>query len=284
MKQSVIVLGAKGQLGSEFVKTFPNSEHTDIQELDITDHTKVWRVLSMLKPSLIINCAAKHEIVWCENNVDKVFKVNTYAVKNLAEVANVIGATLVHYSTNYVFGGEAGRTDMYVETDRTAPVNTYGMSKVAGEDFVRNVCEKHFIIRPATLFGKAKVTEKGDNFVDMMIRLGKERGEVKVVNDQVSSPTCAKELAEKTLELVDTKQYGTYHMVGENPCTYYDFAKKIFELSDMDVKCEAVESSYFDSNKFRPLYSPLSNQKLNDVGIEMSSWEDMLEEYLSTSK
>jgi len=279
-----LILGADGQLGTEFVNLVKsigtNSACLTKSDLDVRDHAAVWRMITGINPEVIINCTAVHNVVWCEKNPQETFDVNTHAVRNLAEVASQVEATLVHFSSNYVFGQEK-RDTPYVEDNRTGPVNIYGVSKVAGEDFVRYSHPAHYIIRTSTLFGTNKPIEKKNNFIDLMLKLGKEKGEVKVVDDQTTNPTYVKDLAEKTMELIETKKYGTYHMVGDGSCSYHTFAQRIFVEAKMDVKCEPVDSSFFESNKYRPFYTALSNKKIKDLGIRMPGWKDMLVRYLS---
>jgi len=279
----ILLIGASGQLGTDLRKVLDKEELMcpSFAELDITQFEKVEAYISQHSFDLVINTAAFHKVDQCEQDFEKSFLVNSFAIKNLADVCKKLNIPLVHYSTDYVFGLDKKRKTPYVETDCPGPVNTYGISKLAGEYYIQSTLEKHFIIRPAGLFGTAGSEGKGGNFVETMLRLGKERGEVKVKNDEFTTPTYTKELAAATRDLIGTEEYGLYHITSQGECSWYTFAKKIFELSNPEVNCLPVSSDEFPTVVKRPSYSVLENMHLKEVGLDtMSDWEDALEKYL----
>jgi dTDP-4-dehydrorhamnose reductase len=283
LTRPVVVIGANGQLGSDLCSTFdPGSAplvaltHEDIE---LRDHAKVAAVLESLEPKVIVNTAAFHQVEACETEVDQAFAVNCIAVRNLALAADRLGARLVHFSTDYVFDGEAGHP--YAETATPNPVNAYGASKAAGEFFVRALCRDQLIIRTSGLYGLAGSSGKGGNFVQTMLRLGRERGEVSVVTDQVLSPTFTLDLAQKAWQLVASDVRGTVHVTNAGWCSWYEFAKAIFEFSDMDVLVRPIDTVSSGSPVRRPPFSALANARLETEGLgTLRSWREALAGYL----
>jgi len=279
----VLLIGADGQLGSDLKKTLQNYELFCplINELDITQFDKVKEYIEQTLPDLIVNTAAFHQVDECEKDIQKSFLVNTHAIKNLAETCQKFDIPFVHISTDYVFGLDEKRKIPYSEEDLPGPVNVYGISKLAGEYFVRYALKKYFIIRPAALFGATGAKGKGGNFVETMLRLAKEKGEVKVKNDEFTSPTYTRELAEVIVELIKTENYGVYHITSQDGCSWYEFAKKIFELTNTKVNCQPVSSEEFPTIARRPRYSVLAHKHLKEIGLDgMSHWHDALKKYL----
>jgi dTDP-4-dehydrorhamnose reductase len=282
--KKILLIGADGQLGTDLEKVLKKDYELLcplIDELDITDFVKTKEYVKNQVPDLIINTAAFHNTDECEKNPEKSFLVNTFAVKNLAEICKEINIPLVHISTDYVFGLDKKRRTPYTEEDLPGPVNIYGISKLAGEYCVRYTTPKYFIIRPAALFGVTNPKGKKYNFVELMLNLAKEKGEVKVKNDEFTTPTYTKELAENIAELIKTNEYGIYHITSQGECSWYEFAKKIFELIHTKVNCQPVSSDEFPTVARRPRYSVLENKHLKDIGLDkMSHWEDALKKYL----
>lgn len=283
--QKILIIGADGQLGSDLVTLLEKDYKLltpTIEELDITDFRKTKEYIFKNSPDTIINTAAFHNVDECEKNPEKSFLINTFAVKNLAEICKEQDIVLAHISTDYVFGLDKNRKTPYTENDLPGPVNIYGISKLAGEYCIQYIFEKHFIVRTAGLFGVAGCKEKGrSNFIETMIKLAKEGKEIKVKNDEYTSPTYTKELAEKIKELIKTEYYGTYHITNHGECSWYEFAKKIFELMDLKINCQPVSSSQFQTFAKRPSYSVLENKKLKELGIDkMSHWQEALKKYL----
>lgn len=279
----ILLIGYDGQLGSDFKKSLGARDLLcpAVEDLDVTNFNQTKEYILQRKPEIVINTAAFHAVDDCEKDPQKTFLVNTLAVKNLAQACLENGAILVHISTDYVFGLDHGRRVPYTEDDLPGPVNIYGISKLASEYCIRNLLEKYFIIRPAALFGVAGAKGKGGNFVETMIRIGREKSEVRVKNDEFTSPTSTKELAGNIAALIDTDHYGLYHITGEGECSWYEFAKAIFDLAKMKVNCQPITSDQFPTIARRPRYSVLENKNLKKIGLnKMGPWQDALKGYL----
>jgi len=286
--QKIAIIGANGQLASDIIQVFENVykiiplTHKDI---DITNLNKTKNVLEEIKPNIVINTAAYHKVDEVEDNPEKAFLVNSTAQKNLAELANIHKWILVFISTDYVFGLDNQRRQPYIESDNTGPINVYGVSKLAGENFIRYICDKHFVIRVCGLFGKAGSSGKGGNFVELMIKLAKEKGAVKVVNDQILTPTYTKNIAQNLLALLKTDNYGLYHMTSEGSCSWWEFANEIFNQLKLKVKNTPVNSNFYKTRAKRPMFSVLENYNLKKLGLNlMNSWQENLRKYLKEKK
>ena len=293
----ILVTGGKGQLANEIksILTSGKSEiggspvdiskcdatYIDIEELDITKVSDVKKYVSNLKPDVIINCAAFTNVDGCETNKDAAFKVNSLGSRNLAMAAEEIGAKLIHVSTDYVFSGEV-RSESLKEYDEVGPQSAYGTTKRLGEEYVKEFCSKYFIVRTAWLYGYI-----GNNFVYTMRKLGRSHDAITVVNDQRGNPTNANDLAYHLLKLINTEEYGIYHCTGEGECSWYDFAKRIMELSKLNCNVISVDSEEYAKNAGktvakRPAYSSLDNMILRaTVGNEMRNWEDAIETFIN---
>jgi dTDP-4-dehydrorhamnose reductase len=277
-----ILIGANGQLGTDICSVWPADGLVPltIDDLDVTDRTRVFEVIEEHKPDLVLNTSAFHNVDVCELEPERAFAVNAIAVQHLADACVEHGAALLHMSTDYVFGGGAGRA--YAETDAPDPVNVYGASKAAGEHIIRQRLDQHYIVRSSGLFGVAGAAGKGGNFVETMLRLAREGKPIKVVDDQVLSPTFTPDLAAKLLELVQTGLYGTYHITGRGACSWYDFARAIFEECGLNPDVSPTTTASFGANALRPPYSVLSNDALARAGITMMRpWREALRDYLS---
>lgn len=287
----ILITGSKGQLGNELQRiikdgyseigqvseNIKNSEvfPLDIDELDITKLEDVKTVLNEIKPDVVINCAAATNVDGCESNQDLAFKINAIGPRNLAMVCEEIGAKLVQVSTDYVFSGK-GYTPL-TEYDIPAPYSVYGKTKLKGEEYVREFSSKYFIVRTAWLYGYV-----GKNFVYTMMRLGEEKEELTVVNDQKGNPTHANDLAHHILKLIETEEYGVYHCTGKGECTWYDFASLIMELSGRKCRVIPVTSEQYKTPAKRPEYSSLDNMMLRcTVGDEMRDWKEALKSFMS---
>ena len=280
----VLVTGAKGQLGSDLCKALLSFDvipltHADI---DITDMGSVKELFNKYRPDVIINTAAYVRVDDCESNRDKAFLVNAIGARNVAVVSQELGAKLVHISTDYVFGGESEpRTTAYTEFDTPAPPNLYGKSKLAGENLVQHLCSKHFIVRSSGLFGVAGSSGKGGNFVETMLRLARERDELRVVNDQVFSPTYTKDLAGKIVQLINTEHYGILHITNQGSCSWYEFTKEILRLAGLNLPLIPITSNHYPQKAKRPRFSVLDNYHLRLLGMDdMRPWQQALEDYL----
>jgi dTDP-4-dehydrorhamnose reductase len=280
----VLIIGVNGQLGTDLHRALKDFEvvplaHADIE---ITDMTSVKKSLKKHKPDVVINTAAFVRVDDCEVEMDRAFLVNALGARNVAVVAQELGARLVHISTDYVFGGEGQpRSTPYTEFDTPAPLNTYGRSKLAGEESVRNLCLRHFIVRSSALFGVAGASGKGGNFVETMLRLAKERDELGVVKDQVFSPTYTKDLARKITQLINTEYYGTFHITNKGACSWYEFTQEILRLAKLKTPVVPITSDQYPQKAKRPHYSILDNYHLRLLGMDdLRPWQEALEDYM----
>ena len=290
----ILITGSNGQLGNELQKIvatgkaeigavseeIKNAEvfAMDVDILDITNLEQVKKVLNEVKPDVVINCAAATNVDGCEANQDLAFKINSLGPRNLAMVAEELGAKIVQVSTDYVFSG-VGETPLK-ECDLVAPVSVYGKTKLLGEEFVREFSSKYYIVRTAWLYGYV-----GHNFVYTMMKLGKDRDTLSVVNDQLGNPTHANDLAYHILKLIQTEEYGVYHCTGKGECSWFDFASEIMKLSGRNCTvnpCTSEEyKSMYPNSADRPAYSSLDNMMLRcTIGDEMRDWKDALKTFM----
>ena len=290
----ILITGSNGQLGNELQKIvstgkaeigavseeIKNAEvfAMDVDILDITNLEQVKKVLNEVKPDVVINCAAATNVDGCEANQDLAFKINSLGPRNLAMVAEELGAKIVQVSTDYVFSG-VGEAPLK-ECDLLAPVSVYGKTKLLGEEFVRDFSTKYYIVRTAWLYGYV-----GHNFVYTMMKLGKDRDTLNVVNDQLGNPTHANDLAYHILKLIQTEEYGVYHCTGKGECSWYNFASEIMKLSGRNCTvnpCTSEEyKSMYPNSADRPAYSSLDNMMLRcTIGDEMRDWKDALKTFM----
>ena len=273
----ILITGCNGQLGLELSKQLNKVNNkiqlTDRKTLDIIDEKQVNKFIIENNPDIVINCAAHTAVDLCETDVENAYKINALGPRNLAIACEKIGAKLVHISTDYVFDGKKNKP--YREYDNTCPNSVYGSSKLMGEKFVKNFCSRYFIVRTAWLYGE------GNNFVRTMLKLAETNKELNVVNDQFGSPTSTVDLAKAIIDLMNTEHYGVYHGTCEGQCSWYDFAKKIFEIKNIDIKVNPVTSEEFKRPAPRPAYSVLDNFMFKLVGLNsFRNWEESLKEYL----
>jgi dTDP-4-dehydrorhamnose reductase len=265
----VLVTGSRGQLGNT-LKEFLGENgfiYTDIETLDITDLSAVLGIFSEYKITAVINCGAYTNVDFCEKNIDLAFKINALGAKNLAFAAEENNAKILHISTDYVFDG-VNHGSPYREWDSVNPQNIYGKSKALGEKFVVENCRKYFILRTAWLYGK-----NGNNFVKNILKLGKEKESLKVVNDQIGNPTNCLELAVAISNILPTDYYGIYHATANGECSWFDFAQKIFEYANISTPIFPCTTEEFPRPAKRPSYSSLDNMMLrNTVGDNFENW------------
>lgn len=274
----IFVTGVKGQLGYDIVRECEKrgieAIGVDIEEMDITDKTACERVIRAENADAVIHCAAYTAVDAAEDNEDLCRKVNAEGTRNIAEVCRSLDIKMMYFSTDYVFDGSSDRP--WKPDDKRKPLNVYGQTKYEGELAVEEL-EKFFIVRIAWVFGV-----NGKNFVKTMLRLGKEKGEVNVVNDQIGSPTYTYDLAKLAVDMIQTERYGHYHATNEGECTWYTFACQIFNEAGMDVVVNPVDSSAFLAKAKRPHNSRMEKEKLTENGFErLPSWQDALKRYLS---
>lgn len=272
----IFLTGANGQLGRELQKRLTGTDFmaTDLPEMDITDVETVSAMIGDYKPDVVIHCAAYTQVDAAEEKMDLAWRINVIGAQNVAMACRSVNASMVYISTDYVFDGKLGR--FYTEFDAVNPLGVYGKSKYAGEVLARQANEKLYVLRTAWLYGE------GPNFVRTMLKLGQERDELQVVNDQYGCPTSTVDLAEAVLRIIGTGRYGTYHVVGSGVTTWHGFARKVFELSgNTRVRVMPVTTEQFVRPAPRPAYSPLDTRLLRlALGWSPRPWEEALTEYL----
>jgi dTDP-4-dehydrorhamnose reductase len=279
----IFLIGANGQLGAD-LQTVLRREGVELTAVtrptfDVCDFGQVAERIEALQPDVVINTSAYHKVEECEVQEARSFEVNALAVRNLAQACRKNGAVLVHCSTDYVFDGKKGSP--YSETDLPRPLSVYGASKLAGEHLVALTTERHFVIRTCGLYGVVGSAGKGGNFVETMLKKASEGAALRVVHDQVLTPTFTVDLAEAIYRLIQTDRFGLYHLTSEGECSWHDFAKKIFELQRLQVNLSAVRTDEFPSPVSRPAYSVLSKGKYNSLGLPaMPRWDDAVGRYL----
>ena len=273
----LLVTGVKGQLGHDIVneckKRNIEAIGVDVEEMDITDSKKVEEIIKSGNYDAIVHCAAWTAVDKAEDEVEACTKVNVDGTKNIAKVCKELDIPMMYFSTDYVFDGQGDQS--WNEYDKRNPLNVYGQTKYEGELAVEAL-EKHFIVRIAWVFGV-----KGNNFIKTMLRLGKERGAVSVVNDQIGSPTYTYDLSKLAVDMILTDKYGTYHATNEGLCSWYDFACEIFKQAKLDVEVTPVDSNAFPAKAKRPSNSRMSKEMLDKNGFKrLPTWQDALGRYL----
>ena len=286
----LLITGSNGQLGQELQRIIkmrvselgyiPNRlvsaevEAVDIDTLDISDRKETELFVNELRPDVIVNCAAYTNVDGCESNAETAMRANAIGPRNLALSAQHVGAKLVHISTDYVFSGEdaVDKNEWHI----CNPQSVYGYSKYLGEQYVRDFCERYFIVRTAWLYGYI-----GKNFVKTILRVGRERGFLTVVNDQHGNPTNATDLAYHILKLTETEEYGVYHCTNKGTCTWYDFACEFVRLAGFSCEIKPCTSDEYPSPTKRPKHSSLDNLMLRcTIGDGMRDWEDAIAAYM----
>lgn len=271
----ILVVGAKGMLGSDLLALLgERGRGVDLPEIDITDILSVQRVLTTLKPTVVVNCAAYTDVDGCENNSDTAMQVNAEGVAFLAMISREIGAKLVQVSTDYVFDGSKGSP--YQEDDLPRPLNVYGESKLAGELNV-DVNPDNLVVRTQWLYGL-----QGKNFVETMLRLAQEKDCLSVVDDQIGAPTWTVDLAKGIIALIDAGCRGTYHVANSGSTSWHGFARAIFSEAGLAVQVEPMTTEQLNRPARRPLHSTLDCAKLAaDTGLTLQPWQDALRTYLA---
>jgi len=272
-----LILGCKGQLGRDLMNVFADSgavEGRDLPELDIASRDQVAAVIDDFKPDIVINAAAYTDVDGAEDDWDGAYRTNALGARITARAACEANIPIVYYSTDFVFDGR--KTGPYVEDDPVAPVSAYGRSKAEGEQAVREENPRHFIIRTAWLYGP-----KGNCFPDKIIRRAGKHPELKVVEDEIGSPTHTWDLAEATRALVNTVSYGVYHGVNSGHCSRFDLAKEVLRLAGIDIPVRPCAAKEFPTKAERPRFSVLSTEKLTrNSGYTFRKWEDALAHYM----
>jgi len=273
----ILVTGAKGQLGCDVCKVLAvrsiEQRGVDITDFDITDAQAVREYVTGYGPDGVIHCSAWTAVDKAEDEPEKCRAANVGGTRNIAAACKEIGAKMIYISTDYVFPGTGKR--FYEPDDPTGPLNVYGTTKLGGEQAVREMLDRYFIVRTSWVFGR-----NGNNFVKTMLRLAETKTEVNVVCDQVGSPTYTADLAPLLCDMIGTEKYGTYHATNESVCSWAEFAREIFRQAGKDVRVNAIPTSEYPTRAARPLNSRLSKEKLAEAGFEcLPAWEDALERY-----
>ena len=262
----LLVTGVKGQLGHDIVNECKEKNieavGVDIEEMDITDAKKVAEVIKEGNYDAVIHCAAWTAVDKAEDEVELCTKVNVDGTRNIANICKELDIPMMYFSTDYVFDGQ-GETE-WKEYDERDPLNVYGQTKYEGELIVETL-PKHFIVRIAWVFGV-----NGNNFIKTMLRLGKERGAVCVVDDQIGSPTYTYDLSKLVVDMIQTDKYGIYHATNEGLCSWYEFACEIFKQAGMSVEVTPVDSNAFPAKAKRPNNSRMSKAMLDKNGFELA--------------
>ena len=275
----ILVTGVKGQLGYDVVREGESRGlemfGTDVDNMDITDAGQVKQVIEDYRPDAVIHCAAYTAVNAAEDNQELCRKINVDGTRNIAEVCKSMDIPMMYFSTDYIFNGQG--ENFWKEDDEKRPLNVYGQTKYEGELAVQELVQKYFILRISWVFGV-----NGNNFIKTMIRLGKERGAVGVVSDQIGSPTYTYDLAKLVVDMIQTDKYGTYHVTNDGLCSWYEFACEIFKQAGLDVKVTPLTTAEYPAKAARPFNSRMSKGKLVNAGFEMlPGWQDALGRYLN---
>jgi dTDP-4-dehydrorhamnose reductase len=279
----ILLIGASGQLGSDLIKNDPGHDIVapDRKELDVTQGDAIVVAIRDTRPDWVVNTAAFHNVPVCEEQPERAFRVNCIAVRDLALACEKHGARLMTFSTDYVFNGEQRKP--YREEDRPAPLQIYGVSKLAGENMARAVAaERAVVVRTCGLYGRSGAASKGGNFVDKRVEDGRRVRAMDMGCDQIVCPTSTEDLSKAVYELMarPSVESGIYHLVNEGECTWYEFTVSIYEYLDIEMKVNPVDRGGRTNSMRRPLYSVLANTRASALGITLPPWKDALKRYL----
>lgn len=282
MTNRIVIVGA-GQLGQELAERLGDKATLlSHREIELTRRDSLTEMLTALRPDVVINAAAYNLVDEAERSPDQAFAVNALGVRELSLVCRDLGCRLIHFSTDYVFGFDRSRTQPYSESDTPEPVNVYGVSKLAGECFVRSLCPQHLVIRTCGLYGLKGSGGKGRNFVNTIARLGQERDRVDVVSDQICTPTSVTDLADATCRLLDIDATGVLHVTNVGGCSWHEFAIEILRGTGSAAKCSAITTAEYGGAAPRPAYTVLSTQRYEQLtGQSPRGWREALREYLT---
>ena len=278
----VLVTGVKGQLGYDVCRVLEQRGISYLgagrEEFDLTDEEKTRQFITDYHPDAVIHCSAWTAVDAAEDEPEKVYAVNEGGTRTIAQVCKEIGAKMVYISTDYVFPGDGER--FYEPEDQTGPKSVYGSSKLKGEQAVKELLDRYFIVRISWVFGI-----HGKNFIKTMLRLAETKTELGVVSDQIGSPTYTADLAVLLCDMIETEQYGTYHATNEGTCSWAEFAEEIFRLAGKDVTVHHILTKDYPAKAARPLNSRMSKQKLENAGFHrLPGWQDALQRYLEELK
>ena len=280
----VVVLGANGQLGSDLVAEFDAAGHEVVslthQNLAVEDLESTRRALETARPDIVLNTAAFHNVPQCESEPAQAFAVNAVGTSNVAQLCAELGAVHVYYSTDYVFDGLSEQP--YREDDLPRPLNVYAASKLAGEHLAGKY-DRSLVVRISGIYGRVPCRAKGGHFISTMVRLAREKPEVRVVTDEILTPTPTLVIARHTLQLLEAGIYGTFHLTCEGSCSWYEFAREIFARLSLGTPLLPAKVSDFPSPVQRPHYSVLDNRRMREAELEpLPHWRPALHEFLET--
>ncbi len=280
----IAVIGAAGQLGSDLMCVLGEGAlPLGHPEIELTQPVSIAAALAGRGVSRVINCAAYNLVDKAESEPEAAYAVNAFGVRNLARWCGAHDVPLLHVSTDYVFGLDAQRATPYSVDDATGPVSAYGASKLAGEHFVRSLCPRHWVVRTCGLYGRNATRGKG-NFVETMLRLGRERPELRIVADQVCTPTSTSDLAIALAALVQTDDYGVYHATNAGRCSWHEFAAEIFRVAGLSPVLKPITAQEYGAAAKRPAFSVLDCSRLTAAcGVTLRSWPEALQDYLKTA-
>lgn len=278
----IAVLGAGGQLGRDLCPRLGGDVMPLTRDrVDLTRLDTLRTAFAEIKPDMVINCAAYNLVDQAESDPQTALSVNTLAVRELARLCRDCDCTLVHFSTDYVFGIDESRRQPWSESDAPGPVNAYGLSKLAGEYFVRSICPRHYVIRTCGLYGLSGSGGKGGNFVETMLRCAELGKPLRVVADQVCTPTSTVALADAVTRLIVAGPYGLYHLTCGGECSWHDFAATIFHMAEISAQLEPIASKDRNDPARRPVYSVLANEANRRAGLPpLPTWQEALAAYL----
>ncbi|MGZ6160714.1 MAG: dTDP-4-dehydrorhamnose reductase [Vulcanimicrobiaceae bacterium] len=276
----VLVFGGSGQVGAELVRLWNDLEVAapPRSEVDVEDAASVAAALDSVRPDVVVNCTAFHNVEQCDLEPERAFAVNAVAVSRMARLCAERGAAFVTFSTDYVFDGELGRP--YLESDEPNPVNVYGVSKLAGEKLVLLQQAKHYVVRTCGVYGTRISSSKGYTFIDRILAQARAGEVLRIVRDQTVSPSFAGDIAHGVRALLERGNPGLYHVVNEGAVSWYDFATEALRQAGIDHPIEPVSSREWASAVRRPAYSALATAGLKTLGIEMPSWREGIAAYL----
>ena len=277
----IALLGANGQLARDLSRALEGHSTIPLthNEIDVTDHVRTRAVLMDVRPDVVVNTTAYHRVDDCEVRPETAYAVNALAVLNLVRLANELDAVLVHFSTDYVFDGQFRQP--YTEKNVPFPLSVYANSKLAGEFLVRATSKRYLLIRTCGLYGSAGSRGKGGNFVETMLAKAKRREPIQVVDDQVLTPTYTVDLANQIARILSTNHYGLFHITNEGSCSWYEFARAIFDMAGIEADLSPTTSDLYKTAAIRPRYSVLENARLKELGLnQMRHWREALSAYL----
>lgn len=287
MSQKAVVFGAGGQLGVELMRELRERGYAvtgfERTHLDITDPAKVEQALATIDPQTVFNAAAYNQVDVAETEPAAAYAANALAVRNLAQACRQVDAKLVHFSTDYVFDGMLGRP--YIESDQTHPLGAYAVSKLAGELYAQAYLENPLIVRTSGVFGPAGMRTNRGNFLELMLRLARERKPIRVVEDHIASPTYAPLLASRSLDLAEAGHSGIFHLGGGTPISWFAYAKLIFEAVGETPELTPTNEREYRTVARRPKFSALENKRLAEVGIApMPPLREAIQSYLAARR